>query len=165
MTWRIIYDQRDRAKEWARIHFPATYPETDKFVALIHEWGGEIRAAVFYTDFYPANSIDLHVAAVAGKKWLTSAFLTATFEYPFGQLGLRRVTGRIASSNKRARNFVERIGFTQEGIVREGWPTGDGDDLIIYGMLRRECRFFGSEIPKQMAIRPERGMLALDRHA
>ncbi len=142
MGWRIIGGQKERALEWAKANHPETYPEHEKFTALISEFDGDIRGVVFYTDWYPANSIDMHIAAVEGKRWLTSPFLAAAFGYPFLQLNLRRVTGRIAASNGRANSFVERLGFVREGLVRQGWHTGD--DLVIWGMLKSECRFLGS---------------------
>lgn len=171
MTWRIIGDDRFRALAWAKERFPATYPEHEKFTALISEFDGDIRGVVFYTDFQPTNSIDLHIAAVAGRKWLTWPFLRAAFGYPFEQLALRRVTGRIAASNHRANSFVERLGFQREGLVRQGWHTGD--DLVIWGMLRSECRFLGTRndlfygsnraIREQHHRGPEQRLLPLDR--
>ena len=147
MTWRIIGDDRFRAIAWAKEHFRDTYPEHEKFTALISEFDGDIRGVVFYTDWYPTNSIDMHIAAVAGERWLTRPFLAAAFGYPFLQLNLRRVTGRIAATNERANRFVEKLGFVREGLVRQGWHTGD--DLVIWGMLKSECRFLGSACYRQ----------------
>jgi hypothetical protein len=79
------------------------------------------------------------VAALSGKRWLCKAFLGEGFRYPFEQLGCRRVTGLVPGKNKAAQSFDEHLGFTQEGCARKILP--DGDDLIIYGMLREECRF------------------------
>jgi len=65
--------------------------------------------------------------------------IRAACNYVFKQLGLVRINARVAKKNKKARNFVERLGFKQEGCARAAY---DGEqDAIIYGMLRSECRW------------------------
>lgn len=104
---------------------------------------------VVYNLYYPAISINMHVAASRGRKWAYPHFLRAFFAYPFQQLHVQRITAPIASRNIAAIKLTSHLGFIQEGIVRKG--TLD-DDLIIMGMLREECRFlgesYGQEIPK-----------------
>jgi hypothetical protein len=38
-----------------------------------------------------------------------------------------------------AEQFDQRLGFVYEGCIRQ--ILSNGDDLLIYGMLREECRF------------------------
>lgn len=97
-----------------------------------------ILAAVIY-EGYVGNAICMHVAASPGKRWLNRRFLHDAFAYPFGQLKVVRVTGTVSDSNDQAKKFDEHLGFVREGVIRRGSP--DGSDLIIYGMLREECRF------------------------
>lgn len=101
--------------------------------------GGDFRAVVVYDSWVEGNSINMHVAAVPGRRWLTREFLRAAFRYPFVQLGLRRVTLPIDRSNTDARRFAAKLGASLEGIAREAGTNGD--DLCIYGMLKRECRW------------------------
>ena len=54
-------------------------------------------------------------------------------------VGCRRVTGLVHDNNHDARRFDEHLGFKQEGVLRKAAP--DGDDMIVYGMLREECRW------------------------
>jgi RimJ/RimL family protein N-acetyltransferase len=44
-------------------------------------------------------------------------------------------------SNETAKKFDEHVGFIQEGVIREAFE--DGEDAILYGMLRSECRYLG----------------------
>ena len=99
---------------------------------------GVILAGVVY-DVFRGYDIQMHVAGVADKRWLTKTFLQEAFRYPFEQLMVTRVTGLVAASNIAAQRFDEHLGFKLEGRVRKGMP--DGDDLLIYGMLRSECRW------------------------
>jgi RimJ/RimL family protein N-acetyltransferase len=49
------------------------------------------------------------------------------------------VTGLVRVDNIEARRFDENLGFVQEGIIRRG--ADDGTDMILYGMLKEECRW------------------------
>lgn len=69
----------------------------------------------------------------------TRAQLRALFTLAFDQWGLTRLTCLIAKKNRRARDFVERIGFVREGTMRLGF---DGyQHAIVYGMLRKDCKW------------------------
>lgn len=80
--------------------------------------------------------------------WLGSAHLgsglvtkgcRALVSHAFGPMGLHRVTIRAAPDNTRSRAIPERLGFTQEGVMREAGRTGVGYvDLVVYGLLDRE---------------------------
>jgi hypothetical protein len=70
---------------------------------------------------------------------MNRAFLGEGFRYPFEQLGCKRVTGLVPARNEVAARFDEHLGFIYEGRIRQVLPNGD--DLLVYGMLREECRF------------------------
>lgn len=106
-------------------------------IGLANETGALLAGVVYQN--YTKTDIHMHVAALPGKRWLSRAFLGEGFRYPFEQLGCKRVTGLVPGRNIIAQQFDEHLGFTQEGRVRH--ILANGDDLIIYGMLREECRF------------------------
>jgi hypothetical protein len=63
----------------------------------------------------------------------------AIFTYVFEQLGCVRCTSVTAKGNKKARSFLESLGFQLEGNLRLAY---DGKrDALIYGMLKSECRY------------------------
>ena len=86
------------------------------------------------------GSLEMTVAAT-DPRWCQRWVLAALFRYPFAQCGARRVQATVRRGNRRARRFVERLGFRYEGMAREAWPTGE--DAAVYSMLRRECRWTG----------------------
>lgn len=94
-------------------------------------------AGVIYNDYSPTNAY-IHIGAEDGCRWMTRDFLFAVFDYPFNQLGLRRLTGLVREHNKRAMRFDEHLGFVREGRLRDFFSDGDA---IVYGMKRDECRF------------------------
>lgn len=135
---RIVYGEDARVAAWvsARLPTPADWGDCS---AIGLEKDDALVAGVVYNQFVEGNSISMHVAAVPGRRWLTRSFLRAAFRYPFLQLGLRRVTLLIPAANMPSRRFATDLGFQLEGIVREGAsPT---EDLCIYGLLARECRW------------------------
>lgn len=115
-------------------------PEKD-FEAIGVVRDGRIIGGVVYTEYREVSvgehDIRMHCAGMPG--WLTKATLRAFFSYPFTQLKCVRVTGTVAKANKAARSLNERLGFRNEGCVRNGF--GRGRDMIMYGMLRQECRW------------------------
>jgi ribosomal-protein-serine acetyltransferase len=74
-----------------------------------------------------------------GRGFVTRA-VAAMLDVAFTQLGLHRVTIRAATHNARSRAVPERLGFTEEGILREQGLVSSGGyhDLVVYGMLDRE---------------------------
>ncbi len=94
-------------------------------------------AGVIYNAYEGAN-VNMHIGALDGSKWLTKEFLFAAFDYPFNELGRRRVTAFMASTNKRTIKFVKNLGFVYEGTMPHYYVD---DDAVIYGLLREKCRF------------------------
>ena len=109
--------------------------------SVVARVAGLLPTVVIVYNHYHKPDIWMHVAAEPGRLWCTTDFLNSIFEYPFGQLGCGRVTALVARSHTRLRKLVTHLGFIEEGTLRESLPTGD--DLIAYGMLRRECRWIG----------------------
>jgi len=76
--------------------------------------------------------------AYQGKGLMTRACRTLV-TYAFDELGLNKVEIRCATENFRSCAIPKRLGFTQEGILRDaGWQNDHFEDLVVYGMLTRE---------------------------
>jgi RimJ/RimL family protein N-acetyltransferase len=118
--------------------------DVDTFGEVFHSIGvekdGEIIGGVVY-NLASKTNICMHVASTE-TAWMTKQFLFFAFAYPFLQLNKRRVTGLVPAKNINAQKFDEKLGFKFEGIMRHG---DTDDDLIIYGMLKEECRFIGAD--------------------
>jgi len=73
-----------------------------------------------------------------GKGLMTKACKTLV-AYAFDELKLHRVEIHCATHNKRSCAIPERLGFQQEGIMRDAeWLYDHFVDLVIYGMLADE---------------------------
>ena len=73
------------------------------------------------------------------KHWCNRRVLKAIFYIAFNFLGCRRASVRVDATNKKSRKLVKRLGFKQEGVLREF--EDNGNDGLIYSMLKNECQW------------------------
>ena len=65
--------------------------------------------------------------------------LTALLNYAFDELNLRRIEADVDPRNGPSIRTLERLGFQQEGYLRERWHVnGEIQDSLFYGLLKRE---------------------------
>jgi ribosomal-protein-serine acetyltransferase len=78
-------------------------------------------------------------AAAEGRGLVTRA-CARFLDFGFGELRLHRIAIRAAVANERSRAVAVRLGFTEEGTLREEElaATGEYQDLVAYGLLDRE---------------------------
>lgn len=136
----LVYGQDQRVAEWVRARAPHAEGGFDKYVAIGVEEDGELLAGVVYND-YRGHSIHVSIAS-AHPRWASRRTLFAFSSYPFIQLGVQRLTAYTGKSMASVRVFLERLGFVEEGTMRQGFVD---DDAVIYGMLRSECPWISRE--------------------
>jgi len=78
-----------------------------------------------------------------GERYRGSGVMTksckAFVEYAFRELNINRVEIRCAEKNHRSRAIPERLGFVNEGMIREAeWLYDHYVDHVVYGVLARE---------------------------
>lgn len=77
-------------------------------------------------------------AEFTGQGLMTKA-CRALIDFAFDKLLLNRVSILCATGNTRSRAIPERLGFTQEGVQRDGeWLYDHFVDLAVYSVLARE---------------------------
>ncbi len=100
---------------------------------------GELIAGIVWHG-YDALARNCEVAIAADSpRWCSRRILRMAFSIPFEGLGCRRVTARINVHNDKSRRLCEGLGFQLEGLLRKA--DIDGTDMLIYGLLKEECRF------------------------
>jgi RimJ/RimL family protein N-acetyltransferase len=63
----------------------------------------------------------------------------ALLDQAFGPLGLERVSLHTDPSNERSRAVARRLGFVEEGLLRQGTAFPDERrDELVYGLLAEE---------------------------
>src|SRR5207237_767367 len=79
-------------------------------------------------------------ARAQGRGTMTLA-VARLVDYAFDVWQLHRVEIRAAVDNARSRAIPERLGFVQEGVMRDGERFGERYlDLVVYSMLDGDCR-------------------------
>lgn len=105
---------------------------------------GKLVGAVRY------NDIDWTNKSTSLGGWIDSSFegqglitkaTRVLITYAFGELKLNRLEAHCHSENWRSRAMAEKLGFTQEAILREAEWRNDGfADVVIYGLLASEWK-------------------------
>ena len=104
--------------------------------------GDEIVGAAAINRIEPrSDSAPIGYWLVTGHegRGLMTAAVTALINHAFGPFDLHRVEIRAAPDNARSRAIPERLGFTEEGVLREAerFPDRHGD-LVVYSLLAHE---------------------------
>lgn len=75
------------------------------------------------------------------RKWqgFMQEAMPAVIQYGFEEMRLNRIEAFVGPTNTPSLKLVERMGFTQEGIMREHYcRDGQTEDSIVFALLRRE---------------------------
>lgn len=150
----------DKNREYLREWLPwvdgtKTAEDTRKFIKGTLEQfaaNGGFSAGLWYRGEL-AGSIGLHKIDWPNQKaeigyWISEGFqgkgivtraARELVDYTFNELGLNRLEIRCAEDNKKSRAIAERLGFHQEGTLRQSLLLYDHyQDIVIYGMLKEE---------------------------
>ncbi|TFJ91976.1 GNAT family N-acetyltransferase [Lentibacillus salicampi] len=103
---------------------------------------GELAGVVGFNDFNWRNSIGTIGywlgSSYEGKGIMTRA-VSGLIDYAFNSLELNRIEIRAASGNQKSRAIPERLGFEQEGQIRQAeWLYDHYVDHVVYGILAQE---------------------------
>lgn len=87
------------------------------------------------------TSIGYYLAKGFEGKGIMTRTVQALVNYAFLDLNLNRIEIRCGVGNKKSRAIPERLGFVQEGIIRDAEFLYDHyHDLVVYGMLARDWK-------------------------
>jgi len=103
--------------------------------------GKDLVAVIVFHDYRWPN-IEASIWS-STPRWATRHVLGAVMKYAFQQLDCRRITALTETTNQRARAFLCRLGFTQEGIHPHALPSGDA---VTYGLLRENAARWMAEV-------------------
>jgi ribosomal-protein-serine acetyltransferase len=150
--YRLVERNRDHLAEWMPWAAAQTLEGTAAFIQ------GALRRHAERNGFEMGLILDermIGAAGFAGIDWVARATsvgywlaeehqgrglmtraVRALVEHAFGELELHRVEIQAAEGNRRSRAIPERLGFQQEGVLREAECVGGRYlDLVVYGLL------------------------------
>lgn len=96
---------------------------------------GHLTGAVLFNGLNEGN-VEVSIYA---PRHVSRALLRTAASYAFGDLQCNRVSARTRASSLKVRRFIEKAGFREEGVLRSYYR--DGDDAILFGMTKAECRW------------------------
>ena len=105
------------------------------YSALAHlDAAGSITAAFVFQN-WTRHDIEMSVAAISIPRTL----LRAVYRYTVEQLGCRRVTFRVRSSDLKTQESAQRLGAKWEGRIRRFYSNSE--DAVILGILKEDFRY------------------------
>lgn len=154
--FQLINSNRNYLRQWLPwIDFTNTVEDVNQFIKSCVEQSvnnNEITAGIWFHGKL-AGVIGYHEMNELHKKtsigyWLGEAFTgqgimtkacKAMVDYAFKELKLHRIEIRCAEENKKSRAIPERLGFKNEGFIRDAeWLYDHFVSHVVYGILDYE---------------------------
>lgn len=106
-----------------------------------------LMAGVLFTD-WNQGSIQQHTAVWGGTGGLRP-LLWLVFQYPFIQLGVKKIFGLVPEFNIQARNLNLHLGYKIEYLADDVFGYGDGtpNGMYLMSMRKEECRWLTMKCP------------------
>lgn len=156
--FRLTDKSRDTLREWlAWVDHTKTVEDSKSFIGSALKqfadrmglttgilYHGELAGVVGFNQFDWTNNIGKIGywlgTGFEGKGIMTRA-VGGIIDYGFYSLDLNRIEIRAAYANQKSRAIPERLGFVQEGQIRQAeWLYNHYVDHVVYGMLTNEWK-------------------------
>lgn len=139
-SWRGIED----ARAWfARMNALQAAGGSLQYVIVDKRSGNAIGTCLLFRHDEPNARAELGYVlrrAQWGQGYMHEA-LHRLIECAFSELSLRRLEAEVDPRNVRSSRVLTRLGFRQEGLLRERWMTrGVPCSVKAYGLLQREWK-------------------------
>jgi hypothetical protein len=122
-------------------------PASDQVIARVKD--GVLLGGVTYQG-YTGASIQLHMAGFR-HDWANRDFLWVAFDYPFNQLGCRKVFGQVPETNQLALEIDQKLGFKIIAKIDDVFPDGA---CYVLALAREDCRWLKLK-PRNIVARSE----------
>ena len=141
MGWNIVGGEQ--VGHWVARRIRGGYfAERSKAIGL--ECNGELIAGVIYEN-WNHQSIWCHIA-IEGR--ITPAYLAAIFDYPFNVAQVEKIIVPVGSDNAESLKMVKKMGFVEEGRIKDGRPDGD---IVFLTLARDSCRYIKERYGKRLS--------------
>ena len=112
-----------------------------QFVVVLKATGMAIGTCLLFR--FEEGSARAELGYVLGRAYWGQGFMQEALEAlvgcAFGTMGLRRLEAEVDTRNRSSALLLQRLGFTNEGLLRQRWVAkGETKDVEMYGLLRNE---------------------------
>lgn len=144
----IVFGNIDHGRAIASASGTVFNPEVDQVIARVEN--GQLLGGVTYQG-YTGASIQMHMAGF-DDNWANRDMLWVAFDYPFNQLGCKKVFGQVPESNTRALEIDLKLGFKIVAKVEDVFPDGA---CYVLALAREDCRWLKLK-PRSLAAGKKR---------
>jgi RimJ/RimL family protein N-acetyltransferase len=99
-------------------------------------YDNKLIGGVLINDIRPERDCWLTIYTES-PKWATKQVLKYVFTVVFVTIGAKRCSVFVSESNQKSHNMCLRLGFKDEGLLRE--YRDNGENCYVMGMLKQEC--------------------------
>lgn len=140
----MIVWNKDFIGRWVGNQLGATF--SGGFQAVGFTDNARLLAGVVFNNYQPSDlkgpaSIQGTIASIS-PKWCSKANLRAIFQYVFVDAKCYKFYAVTEATNQSARAFLCRLGFSEEGRLKDHFWSGDG---IVFGMSKDNCQWLEEE--------------------
>lgn len=155
-VFELTDGSREYLKEWLPwLDYTKTVEDSRDFIRMSRKnfventtlntaivYKGEIVGMAGFNELAWANKT-AKIGYWLGQDYQGNGIMTrvaeALTEISFGHFGMNRTEIRVATENRKSRGIPERLGYTEEGTLRQvEWLYDHFVDHIVYGMLASE---------------------------
>lgn len=153
--FKTIDRERTYLREWLPFtDFTKSVEDTKAFVAditakeelafAIYDGNGHVGLIGFNNYDYPNKKVEIGywLSEKSQGKGIITQSVVKLLEKAFFELDFNSVRINVAVDNLKSKRIPERLGFTKEGIVRDGELLVDNKftDIVVYSILKKEFK-------------------------
>ena len=131
---QIVFNEPADGQAIAEFAGTTYSPKAD--ISICRHRDGVRIGGVLYSN-YTGESVNGHTAGWV-KHWISRDLIYVAFDYPFNQLGVKRIFGQVPEDNVHAQEFNVKMGFKFvariEGVFRHNIAC------MVMCMERDDCR-------------------------
>ena len=106
-------------------------------ISICRHVGDSRYGGVIFSHY--TGEFDRHPLGGLHPRWINRDMLFVTFDYPFNQLGVKRIFGQVPEDNLHAQEFNVNLGFKYVARIEGVFPHNTA--CMVMCMERDECRF------------------------
>lgn len=135
MVDRIIFNDDATAIEIATR--AKCYWDPRSCVSIARVVDGQLYGGVIFCG-YTGESVGMHSAGFV-PRWVNRDLLWVTFDFPFRQMGVKRIFGQVPENNFQARKLNEHLGFRY--VTRIDGVFRNGEACLLMCLEKDDCRY------------------------
>lgn len=153
--FNTLNNEREYMREW--LPFVDTTKEVEDTAGFVSHvlQTGEKQFTIIYQDKFVGlvgfkdtdtgnkrTEIGYWLSQYAQGKGIMVHSVKKLVEYAFDEMDMNRIQIKVAVANHKSRRIPEKLGFSEEGIERDGELLVDNvyTDIVVYSILKREYK-------------------------